>query len=154
MPLLLSIALKHLLARKRQSLVSLSGIVLGVGFFLAISSLMQGSQNDFVQRLVDNSPHITISDEFRNPRPQPLFKRYAQGAVEVRNVKHLTETRGIRGYEQTLARLRAMPGVEASPVLAGQALISFAGRDVGITLNGMIPEEVQHVSTSPPLKPI
>ena len=32
-----AIALKHLLARQRQSLVSLSGIVLGVAFFLAVS---------------------------------------------------------------------------------------------------------------------
>lgn len=33
MKLFLKIALKHLLARKRQSLVSLMGIVLGVAFF-------------------------------------------------------------------------------------------------------------------------
>ncbi len=62
-----AIALKHLLARPRQSIVSLSGIVLGVAFFLAVSSLMQGSETDFIRRLVDNSPHITVSDEFRNP---------------------------------------------------------------------------------------
>ena len=36
MPLLVSIAIKHLLARKRQSVVSLMGVVLGVAFFLAI----------------------------------------------------------------------------------------------------------------------
>ena len=59
------IALKQLLDRKRQSLVSLMGIVLGVAFFLAISSLMQGSEKDFISRLVDNSPHITVNDEFR-----------------------------------------------------------------------------------------
>ena len=46
-PLLISIAVKHLLARKRQSVVSLLGIVLGVAFFLAISSMMQGSETRF-----------------------------------------------------------------------------------------------------------
>lgn len=74
MKLFILIAIKHLLARKRQSLVSLMGIVLGVAFFLSISSLMQGSEKDFIKRLIDNSPHITIVDEYRNPRRQPVRK--------------------------------------------------------------------------------
>lgn len=147
MRLLAAIALRHLLARKRQSVVSLLGIVLGVAFFMAISSLMQGSEKDFIRRLVDNSPHITVVDEFRNPREQPVERRYKDATIELRNVKPATETRGIRGFEQILASLKSMPGVRASPVMAGQALVSFAGRDVAITLNGMIPGEVRDVST-------
>ncbi len=142
-----SIALKHLLARRRQSLVSLSGIVLGVAFFLAVSSLMQGSESDFIRRLVDNSPHITIQDEFRNPRPQPLDQLYPAGAIEIRRVKPLTETRGIRGYPQILAGLHTLPALRASPVLAGQGLVSFAGKDIAVSLNGMIPAEVGDVTT-------
>ena len=140
------IALKHLLARRRQSLVSLSGIVLGVAFFLAVSSLMQGSENDFISRLVDNSPHITIADEFRNPRLQPVEQLY-RGVVEIRHVKPLTETRGIRGYSQILAGLHTLPALRASPVLIGQALASFAGKDIAVTINGMIPAEIGDVTT-------
>lgn len=147
MKLLAAIAVKHLLARKRQSIVSLMGIVLGVAFFLAISSLMQGSEKDFLRRLVDNSPHITIRDEFRNPRQQPVMQLYPNGAVELNRVKPLTETRGIRGFEQILERLRTRPGLLASPTLTGQALINYAGKDVGITLNGMIADEIRTVST-------
>ena len=141
------IALKHLLARRRQSFVSLSGIVLGVAFFLAVSSLMQGSENDFIRRLVDNSPHITIQDEFRNPRLQPVQQLYPEGAIEIRRVKPLTETRGIRGYPQILDDLRTLPALRASPVLVGQALVSFAGKDIAVSLNGMIPAEVNDVTT-------
>lgn len=147
MKLFLSIALRHLLARKRQSVVSLMGIVLGVAFFCTISSLMQGSEKDFIRRLIDNSPHITIVDEYRNPRLQPVEQLYKEGAIEIRNVKPVTETRGIRGYEQMMSFLYTIPGITASPVLVGQALVSFAGRDLSITLNGMIPEEIKKVST-------
>jgi lipoprotein-releasing system permease protein len=147
MRLLIFIALKHLLARKRQSLVSLMGIILGVAFFLAIASLMQGSEKDFIRRLVDNAPHITVSDEFRNPRRQPVFDIFPPGAIEVKRVKPVTETRGIRGYEKIMAYLHTLKDVSASPVLAGQALVSFAGKDVGITLSGMIPTEIKTVST-------
>ena len=143
------IALKHLLARRRQSLVSLSGIVLGVAFFLAVSSLMQGSEHDFIRRLVDNSPHITIQDEFRYARLQPVQQLYPEGAIEIRRVKPLTETRGIRGYPQILDDLRTLPALRASPVLVGQALVSFAGKDIAVSLNGMIPAEVNDVTTIP-----
>jgi lipoprotein-releasing system permease protein len=147
MKLLFHIALRHILARKRQSLVSILGIVLGVAFFLAIASMMQGSENDFIKRLVDNSPHITIYDEFRTPRQQPVYQRFPDAVVEMPRVKPVTETRGIRGYEQILDELRQRNGVSASPVLAGQALVNFAGKDFGVVLNGMIPAEVASVST-------
>lgn len=147
MKLLITIALRHLLARKRQSIVSLLGIILGVAFFLAISSMMQGSENDFMKRLVDNSPHITISDEFRDPRMQPVQKTYEGGAIELRGVKPVTETRGIRGYKQILAYLRTIPDLRASPVLAGQVIVSFAGQDTSLSLSGMIPSEIATVST-------
>ncbi len=147
MQLLIAIALKHLMARKRQSLVSLMGIVLGTAFFLAISSLMQGSEKDFIRRLIDNAPHITVMDEFREPHAQPVYEAYPKAAVELRSLKPQTEIRGIRGYEQTLQELASMPGVLASPVMAGQALVNFAGRDVAVTLNGMVPEEIKQVST-------
>ena len=145
--LLASISIRHLLARKRQSLVSLIGIILGVAFFLAISSMMQGSENDFMKRLVDNSPHITIQDEYRNPSVQPAQILYPRGAIEISRVKPLTETRGVRGYQQILAEIRTIPGLLASPVLAGQALVSSAGRDFAITLNGILPSEYTKVST-------
>jgi lipoprotein-releasing system permease protein len=133
-----AIALKHLLARPRQSIVSLSGIVLGVAFFLAVSSLMQGSEADFIRRLVDNSPHITVSDEFRNPRLQPVAQLFGEGAIEIHGVKPLTETRGVRHYPQILEALRTMPHLRASPVLAGQAIITYAGKDVAVSLNGRV----------------
>lgn len=141
------IAARHLLARKRQSLVSLLGIILGVAFFLSISSLMQGSEDDFIRRLIDNAPHITIVDQFRVPNLQPLMAAFPHGAIEVKRVKPETETRGIRGYKQILQYLAEFPGLSASPVLSGQALINFAGKDVGIALNGMLPADIERVTT-------
>jgi lipoprotein-releasing system permease protein len=147
MRLLFAIALKHLLARKRQSLVSLLGIVLGVAFFLTISSLMQGSERDFIRRLVDNVPHIFVTDQYRHPRKQPVELLYTKGVVEIRSVKPVTETRGIRGYKQIVDYLCSRPGIQASPVLAGQGVLSFAGKNVAISMDGMIPEDIAGVVT-------
>lgn len=141
------IALRHLLARKRQTLVSLFGIVLGTAFFLGISALMQGSETDFIHRLIDNSPHITVQDQFRNPQSQPIAQMYPSALIQMHRVRPETETRGIRHYEQALDYLQSFPGLKASPMLQGQGLVSFAGKDEALSLNGMVPKDIEKVST-------
>lgn len=147
MKLAVSIALSHLLSRKRQTIVSLMGITLGVAFFLAVSSLMHGSEIDFIKRLVDNSPHVTIYDEYRDPHPQPVAEIYPNTTVELRNLKPRTEVRGIRQYKEKLAYVEKMPGLRVAPILTGQAIISFAGKDLGASITGVFPEKMKHVTT-------
>ena len=147
MSIQLSIAVTQLISRRRATLVSLIGIALGVAFFLAVSSLMRGSERDFIKRLVDNSPHITVSDEYRQAEKQPASLLWPDGAVEVRRVKPLTEVRGIRGHAQKLAFIEALPGLRVAPVLVGSVVLTFAGRNEGVTLNGIIPAKMKGVST-------
>ena len=142
-----TIAVTHLISRKRPTLVSLTGIALGVAFFLAVSALMRGSERDFIKRLVDNSPHITVSDEYRHPQPQSARMLWPDGAVELRRVKPLPEVRGLRGHAQKLAFIEALPGVRAAPVLVGSVVLTFAGRIEGVTLTGIIPAKMKGVST-------
>jgi len=145
--LALDVAVGHLTSRKRQTLVSLSGVVLGVAFFLAVSSLMRGSEKDFLKRLVDNSAHITVYDEWRQARVQPAALRWTDGAIQVSNVKPTPETRGIRGYPQKLEVVESLPGVRVAPVLLGSAVLTFAGRQEGVTINGVIPASFKGVSS-------
>ncbi len=147
MSIQLAIAVTQLISRRRATLVSLVGIALGVAFFLAVSSLMRGSERDFIKRLVDNSPHITVSDEYRQAEKQPASVLWPDGAVEVRRVKPLTEVRGIRGHAQKLAFIEALPGLRVAPVLVGSVVLTFAGRNEGVTLNGIIPAKMKGVST-------
>lgn len=147
MNLAASIAISHLLSRRRQTIVSLMGVVLGVAFFLAVSALMRGSENDFTKRLVDNAPHVTVYDEYREPRPQPAAQAFPFAAVEVRNVKPRTEARGIRQYKEKLAFVTQLPGLRVAPVLTGQAIITFAGKDLGAAISGVVPDLMKHVST-------
>ncbi len=147
MSLHLDIAFSHLRSRRRQTVVSLLGVVLGVAFFLAVSSLMRGSERDLVERLVNTAPHITIYDEFRDPRPQPARLRYPDGAVAIRGVKPRAERRGIRQYRQKLETIDAIRGTQSAPVLAAQAIFSFAGRDEAVTLSGIVPARMKGVSS-------
>ena len=137
MPLPLSIAFAHLFARKRQTLVSIGGIMLGVAVFIGIGGMMNGFHNYFLSQLVDTNPHIVISDEIRHAAPQPLTTLHPDGAVEVRRVLPRDPVRGIAEAAAILDALNAMDGVAAAPSLIGQAILRHAGRDYSVTAIGV-----------------
>ena len=146
MELLLELARGMLRRRRRQTLVSVSGVALGVAFFIAIAALMRGFQTYFVSQIIDVAPHVTVKDDTRSPPAQPAELALAMGAVQVHGVKPRDRIRGIRASGDKLAILEAMEGVAAAPVLQGQALLRYGSRDVSASLTGIDP--ARHVRVS------
>ncbi|MBS0332053.1 MAG: ABC transporter permease [Proteobacteria bacterium] len=132
------VAFSHLWVRLRPTLVATLGVAVGVGFFLAVSGMMVGSQNDFIKTLVNSAPHIVLSDDRRNPNLQPATQIFS-GAVDVRGVRPEDEVRGLKDWPTMLADVRALPGAIAAPSLNGAVAARFAGRTVGLSLNGVDP---------------
>ncbi|MCC7425277.1 MAG: ABC transporter permease [Alphaproteobacteria bacterium] len=146
LPLVIDIAIGQLRRRKRQSIVSIMGVALGVGFFIAVASLMQGFQQYFVSQVIDIAPHIVIKDEFRTPAVQPAVAAFAEGAVAVRGVKPRDEIRGIRDARGKLAALEAVPGLAAAPTLRGPVILRYGARDHSVALVGVEPERERRVT--------
>jgi len=144
--LTLDIALTHLRARKRQTLVSVLGVAMGVGFFIAIAALMQGFQEDIVRRVIDNSPHITMKDEFRDPPQQPIELAFAGGALALRGVKPKTEIRGIRRAGQIMQALTSWQGLAVSQVLQGQGFLRYGSKERSATITGIEPDRERLVT--------
>lgn len=146
LPLGLHIAVQHLLHRRRQTLTSLLGVALGVAFFIGIASMMQGFQRDFINRVINVAPHVTIKDEFRVPPPQPVEVAHPDAAVELRGIKPKDEVRGIRGARAIIDSLEEMPGVRVAPTLSGQILLRFGSKDVSANVTGIVPEKERRVT--------
>jgi lipoprotein-releasing system permease protein len=146
MRLILELARGMLRRRRRQTIVSVSGVALGVAFFIAIAALMRGFQTYFVNQIIDVAPHITIKDETRRPPAQAVEMLLDGGAVLVHGVKPRDRIRGIRAAGDKLALLEAMEGVAAAPVLSGQALLRYGSRDVSATITGIDPQRHPRVS--------
>lgn len=147
LPLTLSIAVAYLTGRRRQTFISMAGVAVGVGFFIAITSMMQGFQNYFISKIVDAAPHIIMKDEFRTAPAQPAMQQYPAAAVEIRGVKPREELRGIRGGERIVSDLQRMPGVHVAPVLSGQVFLRYGSRDLAASLLGIDPAAEAGVST-------
>jgi lipoprotein-releasing system permease protein len=147
MNLVLDIAWTHVRAHMRQTAFAVAGVATGVGFSIMMAALMVGSQNDFVQRMVNSLPHITISDERRNPPVQPAQKLF--DAVEIHNLTPEARRRGIKNPLALIASLEAwLPGAVA-PSAKVQGIIRYSNHDVAATIIGIDPRREAKVSELP-----
>ncbi|MET3665788.1 FtsX-like permease family protein [Caulobacter sp. 1776] len=133
------VATAHLRVRARQTVVATLGVAIGVGFFLAVSGMMVGSQKDFVRTLVDSAPHIIVRDEQRRPAPQPGLEVFPQAAVAIHGLRPQEEVRGLKDWPAMLADARAVPGALAAASLNGAVTVAFAGRTAAVALSGVDP---------------
>lgn len=147
MPLTVEIALTHIRERLRQTVLSVLGVMTGVGFAVAMAALMQGSQEDFIRRIIDATPHITVRDDYRAVPWQPADTVHGPAAaVALASVRPKEELRGIRNPQPKLALLAALPGVAVAPTLRGPVVLRFGGRDVAVSLLGIEPKAEVRVS--------
>ncbi len=71
-PLPISIAFAHLRARKRQTAVSIGGVMLGVAVFIGIGGMMNGFHSYLLSQLVDFARSDGgASSGFRRSSPNP-----------------------------------------------------------------------------------
>jgi lipoprotein-releasing system permease protein len=144
--LTVDIATTHIRGRLRQTLLSTLGTATGVGFAVAMAALMQGSQADFIQRIVDATPHVAVRDEFREPPVQPVERAYSAGAVALQGQKPKEEVRGIRNPHARLAAIAGMTGLTVAPTLRGQVVVRYGGKDLALSLVGIEPAREKRVS--------
>jgi lipoprotein-releasing system permease protein len=144
MRLVLDIAVTHVLARVRQTLVGMFGVAMGVGFSVMMAALMEGSQRDFVTQLVDSLPHITISDERRHPPRQPAEDVYA--AVQFSGLRTPVIRPGIRNPYAIMASVETWLQGAVAPSVATRAVIRYAGRDTAANVTGIDPRREVSVS--------
>jgi len=144
MNLVLHIALTHVRFRARQSLVAVAGVATGVGFSIMMAALMEGSQNDFTRQLIDAVPHITVSDDRREAPVQPAETAF--DAAEIHGLTPEVRRKGIKNPLAIMASLEGwVPGAVA-PSVKVQALIRYAGRDIGASVQGIDPHREPKVS--------
>ncbi len=113
----LQVALRYLLAKRRQvfisviSLVSTIGVTVGVAALVIALALMTGLQQELRDRILGTMAHI-----------------------------YLFKTSGIDDYHAEIAKLKTIPGViGAAPAVVGKALITSARGEQFITIKGVDP---------------
>ena len=116
-PFELHIALRYLLAKRKQafisviSLISTVGVAVGVGAVIIALAVMTGLQQELRDRILGSNPHVYVS-----------------------------KVGGIDDYLAEVARLRQVPEVAgAAPEVLGQGLISAMRSTMPVQIKGVDP---------------
>ncbi len=145
MRFLLEIAVTHVLGRARQTAVSILGVALGVGFAIAMAALMQGSQEDFVDTLIDAMPHVRIEDSPRNAAAQPAGEVF--DSVSYSGLRPKDDPRGILNPTAAMASLRAWAPGKLAAGLDVSAVARYGGAESGVVAKGVDPVDEAAVSS-------
>src|SRR5438105_448946 len=114
-PFELHIALRYLLAKRKQafisviSLISTLGVVVGVMAVVIALALMTGMQEELQNRILGSNPHVYVYN-----------------------------TKGIADYHAEVEKLRHLPHVVgAAPAILGQGLVSASRETAPIVIKGI-----------------
>jgi lipoprotein-releasing system permease protein len=120
------IGLRYLKARRRHrsfslnTIVSITGVTLGVGALIATLGIMTGFTNDIRSKILGTNAHIIVLDRTGQP---------------------------MTDYPSILAKVRATPHVvAATPFLFTQVLLSHERQSQGVVLRGIDPATAGRVT--------
>ncbi|MBL7543741.1 MAG: ABC transporter permease [Bdellovibrionaceae bacterium] len=143
--MMIFLALKHILSRKKQSLVTLLGIFIGTMSYIVISSFFQASQDSMIASMVSGDPHIRIQAREREIDSKeiedvlyPMFdaviwKRTPSG------VRASAAIENSRGWMDFLATEPSV--VAATRVHSTTALINYNKVTYSVNVTGADPRE-------------
>lgn len=148
---MLFLALKHLFSHKRQTLLTLLGIVLGSGAYVTISGFMLGFRGFLMDQLINNEAHVKISARDTAGTADHLKKTIVEKSGSyvfwLNPVGSTSDVDYIQNPQGWFSILRNDPRVTAySPQLIVQGLASLASKRVSINLLGCEPSQQSKIS--------
>ncbi|MCC7440329.1 MAG: ABC transporter permease [Bdellovibrionales bacterium] len=144
------LALRHLLSKKRQTILVLLGISLGTTMFLVIAGVQMGMQEYILERMLANAPHVKIEPRESLVRNEPLAERFYGEGPSVRWVVPPSGKRGELHLEHPQGwfdLLSSSPEVMGySPVLVVNGLALRGTVRAPIALQGFLPERISRLT--------
>lgn len=142
------LALRYLVARLRQSLLTIAGVALGVVALTVIQAMMGGFKLSFVEKTLGTSPEIMVRRQnFQNTEPSAPTRAGLEHLkhallVEVPRPPLPDEPERIPNGEVLEAGIKAVAGVAATaPLVTGRIVFSFSGNPEPVVVNGIVPSQ-------------
>lgn len=139
---------RQLTARRRQALLAISGIAVGVMVLVTAVSLMDGLLGSFREKIINNAPHITLTGErVKPPVPDMLAGKQEVGShIDfIKNTERQDEE-VIKNYTMVEEQVRNDPLVTTvSPVVFVNTIGVFGTLTIAMPLFGVLPEEADKV---------
>ncbi len=138
---LLMIAFRQLLNRKRQTILTLMGISVGVMVLITAVSLMDGLLQSFIQKIVEIAPHVIVSGDKVRPTVPPQLVEPSPG-TRVDFIKNVSrdEQDVIKNYPRVMDLISGDSLVQlVSPSVSTDVIAMFGTMSEPIQLFGIVP---------------
>lgn len=144
------LAIRHLLSRKKQTSLTLLGIILGTAAYIGISGMMLGFQIFIIDQLVNNDSHLRIKAREEMVTEKSLESAFFDKDTLINWIKPPAGRKDnsfILAPGEWLTRLSADERVSGfSPQLIVQGIATYGNIAQGVTIVGSEPEMQKTVS--------
>lgn len=152
LPVEFYIAARYVLANRRQSIIIMLAVGIGVSLIIFIPSINLSFFQYFLDKTVENAPHIVLTRELET---MPRNERALQQALKPEQTRLLfsdqtdLRRRNITAYRRLMDQIERFPGVTAvSPSVREQVIVVHGSQNRSASLQGIIPgreEAVSHI---------
>ncbi|MFY9235019.1 MAG: ABC transporter permease [Fimbriimonadaceae bacterium] len=137
-----TLAWRYILSGGGQTILIMSAVAIGVVLMVIVRSILMGCQQHLTDEVADVLPHITISSRTEIPT-LAIASAYP---VSTRVQKRRDQTKNLDQWEKIVSLAQRTPGVAgAAPAILEQGFVSFGGKRIGATLQGVDPESADNV---------
>ena len=145
------VALRFLREGRLQTLFIVTGIAIGVGVIVFMSSLLSGMQANFVRRVLTAQPHIALLPPKQVARALGPPPGLSPGAIEAATVQPpLQRPRSLDQWQTVAGTIATLPGVRVvSPEAAGSALAVRGDASRAVNLTGIVPDRYYRIIDVP-----
>ncbi len=146
-----SIALRHLVGRRRQTLTTVAGVAVSTMVLITTISLTRGLLDSFVETIIDVAPHITVRGESVDPLPVDLIsgKEEKRHAFVEENVEK-EEREEVRNYRQVQRILESesygASVMTVSPYVESQVIVIRGNTNEPVLMKGVEIERENEIS--------
>ena len=125
------IAWRYLRSRRKEGGISviawyaLIGVTLGVGTLIVVQAVMLGFREEFTSKIIGANAHISIIKSYERNNMESLLFEYKDLTVSINNLDEV---------------------VGAFPVIKGQVMGAHNGKNVGVQVFGIHPEDLSLLS--------
>lgn len=143
------VTLKFLFERKRQTIVAIVGVSIGVGAFIAMASLMNGFQKYFIEQALDVNAHITLKIKDEPDKGKIIKLAYGDNVYyQVFGAKPKDLKNKVTDFKFIIAKYEKDKDIiGVSPHLTGQGIVKYGTIEKSASLMGIDP--VLERTTSP-----
>lgn len=139
---LFQISYRHLISKKRQTIIAMLGVMFGIAIFIFQAGLMTGFQKTFIDQTINTSANIRIYNESKTNRTPIIskIKKFKSYWIVVRNQKPKDELPKIKNAQSILKYLEKLPVIQGvSPNLSAQVIFKsgitqISGRVLGVNI--------------------